>query len=73
MREMETSLQPFGEFVLKAQLQKKDAMIELDQVANPEGCPITDVHTFHGRIYSRTRWRSSARQPPSCRDEIHTA
>ena len=25
---------------------KEDAMIELDQVANPEGCPITPVHTF---------------------------
>ena len=25
---------------------EEDAMIELDQVANPEGCPITQVQTF---------------------------
>ena len=25
---------------------KEDAIVELDQVANPEGCPITQVHTF---------------------------
>ena len=25
---------------------KEDAMIELDQIANPEGCPITRVQTF---------------------------
>ena len=25
---------------------KEDAIVELDQVANPEGCPITEVRTF---------------------------
>ena len=31
----------------------EDAIVELDQVANPEGCPITEVQTFQVRFTSR--------------------
>ena len=37
---------PNGDCSVVLARTKEDAIIELDQVANPEGCPITQVHTF---------------------------